>query len=312
MVKYLIILLDDTSVSFCHYQNNNTERNLIRLGTLIAAVKFAYLENLSIQFVFPDYTLPEKYMAYINTVDGVKVAPVSSSTDAEVYVIDGFGQLNDEIQIDKSYILRTSIKDFFTYHEALLSIKFLPKRLSIVFSDVEDFNDEDILRYNEVLKKFIPYLKDKYINGETPQLSILTDRMMLSKMNNCGAGDESITVAPNGNFYVCPAFFQNGNSSIGNIHDGLSIPNGELFKLKTSPLCRNCDAYNCKRCIWLNKKLTNEVCIPSHQQCVISHIERNCSRCFRDTLLAENCQYVFSDIPFIDYLDPFDNRNNFK
>lgn len=34
MLQYLVILLDDTSVSFCHYSNPIKERNLIPLDIL--------------------------------------------------------------------------------------------------------------------------------------------------------------------------------------------------------------------------------------------------------------------------------------
>lgn len=304
--------MDDTSISFCHYKNLKQERNLIRFDILNEAVKYAYLDNLNIQFVFPDYVLPSKYLEYINSVDGAKIASIESYIDADVYVADGISQLNGSIRKDKAYILRTTIYEFLLYYEELLSLKIFPQRLSILFSDVERFLDTQITQYKDVLNKFIPVLRDKYKHGETPQVNLLTDRMMLSHMNNCGAGDESITVAPDGNLYVCPAFFQSKQSSVGNIKDGLAIPNAELYKLQASPLCRNCDAYNCRRCIWLNKKLTNEVCIPSHQQCVMSHIERKCSKLLRDTLIQENCPYYFSEIPEIEYLDPFDNRKNFK
>ena len=38
------------------------------------------------------------------------------------------------------------------------------------------------------------------------QFNLLTDRMMLKEMNNCNAGYESITLAPDGNLYICLSF----------------------------------------------------------------------------------------------------------
>ena len=127
-------------------------------------------------------------------------------------------------------------------------------------------------------------------------------------MNNCNAGDEVITLAPNGRFYTCPAYFyDNPDSDCGNPTDGLNIKNAHLYKFEYSPICRHCDAYQCKRCVWLNKKLTLECNTPSHEQCVISHLERNASR-----LISQSFRHlsniVVNDIPEIDYLDPFDNR----
>ena len=61
MTQYIIILLDDTSVSFCHYGNGKKERNLMSLETLKAAIIYAMKENLNIQFVYPSYELPSGY-----------------------------------------------------------------------------------------------------------------------------------------------------------------------------------------------------------------------------------------------------------
>lgn len=38
MIQYFIILLDDTSVSFCHYANRRTTPKLIPIDTLRMAV----------------------------------------------------------------------------------------------------------------------------------------------------------------------------------------------------------------------------------------------------------------------------------
>lgn len=55
MIQYIVILLDDTSTSFCHYTNGNTKRRLIPLQTLKDGIRFAMKENLNIQFVYPNY-----------------------------------------------------------------------------------------------------------------------------------------------------------------------------------------------------------------------------------------------------------------
>jgi len=142
-------------------------------------------------------------------------------------------------------------------------------------------------------------------------IHVLTDRMMLKDMNNCGAGDTTVTLAPNGKFYVCPAFyFDDEQNCVGDLKRGLDIKNKQLYKLDHAPICRLCDAWHCKRCVWLNKKTTLEVNTPGHEQCVIAHLERNASK----TLLGNIRKHgtflpEFDDIKDIDYLDPFDKIN---
>ena len=61
MIQYIVILLDETSVSFCHYTNDKAEYKLMPLQTLKDGIRFAMKENLNIQFVYPDYELPIEY-----------------------------------------------------------------------------------------------------------------------------------------------------------------------------------------------------------------------------------------------------------
>lgn len=72
MLQYLIVLLDDTSVSYCHYSNAKTERKLIALSDLKEAVLFSMKRNLTIQFIYPDYALPPEYKDLIESVHTLK------------------------------------------------------------------------------------------------------------------------------------------------------------------------------------------------------------------------------------------------
>ena len=69
MIQYLVILLDDTSVSFCHYKNDRKKRNLIPLDTLKTGIIYAMKENLNIQFVYPNYELPKEYLETIDSIE---------------------------------------------------------------------------------------------------------------------------------------------------------------------------------------------------------------------------------------------------
>lgn len=311
MLKYLIIMLDDTSVSYCHYSNQKNKRCLISTEHLQAGIRFAMKENLSVLFVYPDYELPQVYQKLVNEIDHSNIVPYGSSIEADTVVLEDWENLSlpDACNPQAAYILRTSKKELFENY-GLLG-EFIQKviRLNVVLSDVETFSEDDFLHYKEVLEELSKELEKIYQMGKSPQLNILTDRLVLEKMNNCNAGDENITLAPNGKFYVCPAFYQTEKgSAIGDLANGLEWKNPQLYKLNHAPLCRKCDAYQCKRCTFLNRKTTLEVNTPSHEQCVASHLERNASR----ALLAAVRQYgeflKGHEIKEISYLDPFDVR----
>lgn len=308
MIQYLIILLDDTSVSFCHYENERKKRQLIPIETLKAGILYGMKENLNIQFVYPDYELPEEYKAVIETIDHCKIKPASRSNSANVIVVNGLAE-SIEPQAGVVYVLRLLKKELFGKTDLIASLLEKTERLNIILTDIETFDDNDFVQYKETLLSLAEYVKREYVNGRSPQLNLLTDRMMLDSMNNCGAGDTNITLAPDGQFYICPAFYQSSNGyAVGDLVNGLDIKNAQLYKLNYAPLCRHCDAYQCRRCIWLNRKTTLEVNTPSHEQCVIAHLERNASRKLLQVIRKHGSFLPGKEISEIDYLDPFDVR----
>ena len=319
MIEYLIIQLDDTSTSYCHYENPMRKENLIGLDTLKSGILFAMKENLMIQFVFPDYELPSEYKDVIETIDHSKIVPslcedetLRDEADVIVYH-DWTGLTFGKFEEGKSYVLRTTKADLFENYMFIKDVLSKVTRLNIVITDIESFKTEEFKCYQQILETLSGCLEKLYAAGKTPQLNILTDRMMLKEMNNCGAGESNITLAPNGKFYVCPAFyFYDESNNIGSLSEGLNIKNKQLYRLDHAPICRHCDAYQCKRCIWLNHKTTLEVNTPSREQCVLAHLERNASRNLLQDIQKYGTFLSEQEIKEIDYIDPFDKRDEWQ
>lgn len=327
MLQYLVILLDNTATSYCHYENFCHEKKLISIEDLKQGIFYGMKENLMIQFVYPDYELPQEYKDVINTIDHSDIVSSLCEDDelrknADVIICHDWNGIQfSSFDKDRIYTLRTSKEDLFDRYKLLKGIISSSLRLNVVITDIEKFTEEDFKKYKEVLEYLSDVLKTCYAEGKSPQLNLLTDRLMLDGMNNCNAGVENITLAPNGKFYVCPAFYLskecdgNENSldevcqkgySIGALKEGLDIKNAQLYKLDHAPLCRKCDAYQCKRCIWLNRKTTLEVNTPSHEQCVVAHLERNASRNLLTNIRKYGAFLADKEIKGIEYLDPFD------
>lgn len=331
MIQYLVILLDNRSTSYCHYENDKSFSRLIPLDLLKQGIRYAMLENLSVQFVYSDLILPNEYIEVIESVDHCKIVPSTFEDkvlrdNADAVVFNGWVGIDSyKYQQGQSYILRTSKEDLFLNYLLLSQLLEKASRLNVVLTDIETFDNNDFDEYQAILHKLSAKVESLFIQGHSPQLNLLTDRMILSDMNNCNAGISNITLAPDGNFYLCPAFYNlpdiDGSEktmddvchkkfTIGSIRDGLNVKNSQLYRLDHAPLCRNCDAYQCKRCIWLNRKTTCEVNTPSHEQCVMSHIERNASRLLMNNIRKHGCFLPEKEeIKEIDYLDPFDNRS---
>ena len=313
-LQYLVILLDDTSLAYCHAQNPLSERNLIPLDTLKDAVLFGMKQNLMIQYVYPNYDLPEEYLEVIESIDHVKIGK-------DIKVLERIPNIDEAC---KNLVLRLRMQEFIDGRQEVANLLSKVDRLNVCYTDIDLFSDEKIEVYKDALSKFVDALVDLYESGKQPQINILADRLQVSEMHNCGAGISNITLAPNGKFYLCPAFYydekmgisnrmnhvtHDATRSVGDLSIGIQIPNKHLLQLDHAPLCRICDAYQCNRCIWLNQKMTWDNNTPSHQQCVVAHIERNASMELSRKLKAKGYQVKL--IEEITYLDPFDVKKEF-
>lgn len=313
MLTHLIFLLDDTSVSFCDYNNKNTPR-LIGIDDLKAGIQWAMKQNLNVQFVYPEYELPSEHIKAIDAIDHSNIKPEKKAKHADNLVLTNWKNKISEEANGAICIVRASLKELKDYSDNMKLLIGKAARVIVVLTDIEMFSDLDIPAYQELMDEYANILFDVFHDGKFTQLSLLTDRIMLNKMNNCGAGDSTITLAPNGKFYLCPAFYYDDpQNDVGNLKKGLCIKNAQLLNLDHAPICRQCDAYHCKRCIWLNSKLTLDANIPSHQQCVIAHLERNASRKLQLRLKENGLNINPShQIKEISYIDPFNELNRWK
>lgn len=315
MLKYLIIQLTDDAASFCHYERKSDNGLLISSETLRDAIFWAMKENLSIQFIYPDSELSNEYKQIIHSIDHTSIVcagcrDAQTVANADVVVFSGWDKMEEaEIKSGISYILRTSKGELFANSERLHEFLMHADRLVVVITDIDKFTNEDCDNYARMLDSLVPVIREEYRKDHPVQLNLLTDRMFLDGMNNCNAGWESITLAPDGKFYICPAFYLDGGESVGDLQNGLDVRNPQLYRLDHAPICRNCDAWHCRRCVWLNRKTTLEVNTPSHEQCVVAHLERNASRKLLKSIRELGEFLPGKEIKAIDYLDPFEIIN---
>lgn len=314
MLTHIIILLDDTSVSYCHYDNTGEERRLIALDDLKAGIIWAMKENLNIQFVYPGYALPDEYNEAIETIDHTKIKPDTQAKDADVLVLTDWKNRLLPATNGATCIIRASRKELDECYDKIADVLSVAERLNIVLTDIDTFSDEEIDDYKSYLDRLADDVSKMFSQGKAAQVNLLTDRIMLSEMNNCNAGSSNVTLAPNGRFYLCPAFYyDNPRNDVGNLQDGLRIKNQQLLCLDHAPICRSCDAYQCRRCVWMNTRLTMDANTPSHQQCAVAHLERNASRQLQLKLKEKGISLNPShEIEEIDYLDPFNIVNRWK
>jgi len=316
VLKYLLVVLSEASTSFCTYEAKARKpgaKGLLPLEKLEAAVTFALKNNLKVNFLYPSQKLGPAYAALVEAVDHVKIVPFSARErhpDA-ILVVDSadFPAAGDLGKLRGTNIVFRLRRADLPRLSVLLG-RLLPRarRVNLVLRDVENYGPDEFAEYGRQLEKASGRVLAMAAKKNPPELNVLTDRLILDKMNNCDAGLTHLTVAPNGRLYVCPAFYEAcPDDTLGEIRNEVPIGNRRLLELKYAPICRICDAYHCKRCVFLNRKLTLEINTPSFQQCRVAHVEREASRAY---LLKARERIggtaVFADIPEIAYSDPFE------
>jgi len=316
MLKYLIIILSGSSVSFCHYESGKTDKshkNLMNHDDLKKAVVFALKNNLKVNVLYPRFKPGRKYEKLIDDVEHVKIVPYNLRNDfknsilcAEPKDLKTKDALKGLAHAD--IILRVRVSELKELKALVKKLSSYCRRINLVIRDMENLTKDGVSVYREQIEEISKNILSEKGDIAFPEMNFLTDRIMLERMNNCGAGISHITAAPDGKLYVCPAFyFEGSDNAVGGIGIEPEIRNRRLLEIKYSPVCRICDAYQCRRCVYLNGKLTSEINIPSWQQCRTAHAERETSRLFLDKL--KEIKYpgaVYRDISEINYDDPFE------
>jgi CXXX repeat peptide maturase len=315
VIRYLIVILEYDSAPFCCYEINDRDRNeTIPLDLLKRIVNFAIKNGVAINFLYGDTVLPPGYEKVIAEAEHMKMIPLRHARFHEdaIFIINSEKDLQYLDVLEKSdlnnLILRVSRDDLGSLCATVKRLIGKFKRLNVIVKDIGSFDGFSFSIYEDQLEDVRALIEREYSKGNFIEINILSDRVFLTNMNNCNAGTHHLTVAPNGKFYLCPAFYyENEDKNLGGFNDGIDIKNARLLELEYAPICRNCDAYHCKRCIYLNEKLTSELNTPSHQQCVIAHLERNASRKFlKNVRVHIDLSDRIPPIPKIDYLDPLD------
>ncbi|MBQ6434136.1 MAG: hypothetical protein IJJ94_09380 [Bacteroidaceae bacterium] len=105
------------------------------------------MENLTIQFVYPDYSLPEAYAEVIKSIDHAKIKPVLEGAD--VWVTDKLFEGNISVPV----VLRMAHQELFSQTNEVVDLIGRTPRLNIVVTDVEAFTDADFESYRVFLSK---------------------------------------------------------------------------------------------------------------------------------------------------------------
>lgn len=306
MLEYLICLIDADAPSFCYYPRNNAQARMSE-ENLRKVVQFSLIHNLRLSVLKNNTPLPESYLKILDDITHIYISPAGQETSPQDISLfeSAENALLNESRVNDNVICLVNKSELPLLPQLVRKLCQLCIRLNVHLLDIDQYNTSDFDLYQSILEEIEPFF-EKNFNFSQFELNILSDRIILRNMKNCNAGISHLTVAPNGKLYICPGFyFSDPQDALSDISKPLNIKNQQLYNIEYAPICRNCDCWQCKRCIWLNRRTTHEVNTPSHEQCVVSHLERNASRNILLSLLNGNSQQTNAIIPELNYLDPF-------
>lgn len=311
--KNLFIMLADDSSIFCNY-DNKTNSNVLNDENLKLAAELT--DN---NFFNPVLLHSSNKLLSKKAIENFKTQRIFNVLSANNY----------DLQLDNKKLLRRImsvthddlVKNFSIDTESSILIvdnnnikyladdikKILNKCMRINLIMRTDYKNFDIKQYEMQLDKVVDILYTYYSNNEIRHIDVITDSIFYKGRNDCGAGVDNFTLAPNGYIYICPAvYFNTPECYVGTVSEGINEKKLKLFSIQESPICNNCEISQCKRCVYQNKKWTAEYNTPSSIQCTKSIIEGKYSLKLLDRLKDVGFKQPTNDILDIDSIDPLE------
>jgi len=313
----LNILTSTAAVPFCNYDAHQMPVQVIDFELLKSGIQFAYEQNLDLYFIFAREPLPEQHLQLIEKTIHTKISPFTPEGMLEEVIpvfLEPGEVLESPLSEIQTAILKISASNILLLSPAISALLKRARRINLI-KDLSGFNQITLKAYQKQLEKISNTLLTEYAENhgdKSREVNVLTDRLFLSKMNNCNAGITHITLAPDANYYPCPAFYYDTELRAKYKLNGKKEPeNKYLLSFENAYICSACDCFHCQRCIYQNVTGTLEVNTPAKIQCQTAHAEREVSRRFRNRLLKKKIR-VGTKLKKLNYDDPLDailNRN---
>jgi CXXX repeat peptide maturase len=315
-LESVIIVTGSDAPSFCHYHNDKGITETMPVEVLEKSIAFCESNRLAATVLY-SRTLPDRHRLLLNGFPHIGMVSFEGmdscdmNCESDIVIVDYNRDLsvfeNFSERTPSNVILRMNLEEAKDLPRIVYQYHRIFKRLNVVFKDIPHATEETLNRFRLDIQPLKEVMYPLFVPGQLFEFNMVTDRIALSGINSCGAGIRHITVAPDGRFYICPAFYyHNENESVGTLDDGITVANRQLLTVEYAPICKRCDCYQCKRCVYLNKKLTRELNTPSHQQCVLSHHERNLSGVLLQKLQNKGNLTNIKSIPPVYHLDPLE------
>lgn len=260
ILKFLYIITCDNAEPICAYDNKLNSTKKMSDDMLAKCIEYCFKHHIAPVFIGKaQHGLSNDSMYFtISEKDELK------KNHATVYTSNGKYKNNNIIL----GMHRTDIKSL---SDKLANICNKQAKVNVFIPDIDEWDDADFEIYYEELGRIIDLIREKKLDLDSRKINLF--KAVSPSMSRCGAGRTSIAVAPDGKFYLCPAFYfeKDTNATIGSMDEDFEFEPIEMLATNKMPMCSQCNK-SCNICIHANCKTTGELNIPSDNQCRIQKI----------------------------------------
>lgn len=285
-LKYLFFITNDQIDAHCSYSNNKKGSAFMNKETINQGLEFCVENNLIPVFLGKaKHNLDSDKKIYYEILNAQECVDNKNIRKKDFVIYDNK-------TIDK--IIKVNVAIYLTNKDSLnalaKNIKTLlinNKRTNLFIDDIESWNLQDYELYKKEMIEIANFITANLKSIETFQLNVLTDYINSynGEIQDCGAGVNSIALAPNGKLYICPGFyFENKRLSIGDLSEFSNEDYLENTRRDKSGVCIDCNARHCGRCLHQNILSTGEIEIPSDMQCRISQLNFHLAEKIKEAL----------------------------
>ena len=314
----LCLLLDEGAPSFCYYPSPDPAR-AARMSdeVLAAALRAADERDLALQVIGGRDGVPDEVRARIGEREHVCYVSAGRGElqpdDVPVVDADQSGRLEALVPGRHSIaLLRVPRRSLAVWPQVFAELTARVQRVVLVLLELQDWSDPELGEYERGLAQASEHLLERYLSGNFVELNALSDRLALEEPAECGAGLDHLTLAPDGQLYICPGFALCGEKPVGRLGEEPNIPNQRLLRRDHAPICQKCDAFHCRRCVHLNLAATLELNTPPWQLCRAVHLERESARLLLGRLHERGLLRGLRPITSVSYEEPFEALTGHK
>lgn len=298
----LYFLMSRDYVNYCSYSNDVKTTSLMSKETLMKGLNYAEEALMSPVFVHSrngDSIVVNSKLSSFDILHIVAAPHYSKAIKIGYKRVLPVYRPQDILDVGKTSetnvilsIREQEISSLCNYIQKLLRYA---ARINVNITDLDKtFQEDSYLKELRLVKDLLVQIWQQ--TGVLKEVNILTDIIFLNKHDHCNAGVKNFVLSPNGEFYPCCAQVENKEDcSSGNLDTGLTYPNQRWYRIEQSNVCNVCEAYHCPYCVEINRKSTNEFCVPPSFQCRKSHIERKVSyelkELLKDCTLLKNSEF---------------------